>query len=67
MTPLNIATTLRYLACGDKHTPGDDFVERDYNGHNMAMPICSVCEVPIPPRYPARSFRIGPGSKKWAA
>lgn len=52
LTALNIATTARYLACGNAHTfTVDRWIIREVAGRDHVMLVCEVCEVPISTRY----------------
>jgi len=48
---LNIATTLRYLACDGRHAGSGEFVVREVAGRDHVMQVCANCEVPIPTMY----------------
>jgi len=47
LTPLNIATTMRYLECAGQHVESGRFVKRELWAEERLLPICANCEVPI--------------------
>jgi len=51
LTPLNVQTTLRYLACleAETHQPGSQLTGfRNWRGYDFQMPVCDSCGVPLP-------------------
>lgn len=53
LTPLNLATTARFLACEGQHTFSGQFIWRCPRGdyEDRPMPVCDRCETPIPGHY----------------
>lgn len=56
LTPLNVATTLRYLAC--THRFDGTYIVREVGAKDHVMSICVDCGVPIPAKYQLWNGRV---------
>lgn len=57
MTPLNVATSIRYADCRGRHVASGETVMRDWKSRYLQLPICERCGVPFgTPRNEAYSL-----------